>query len=170
MAGDNFRLKGIILIRKMQGFPKKGIFSRDDDFNQWYRNEAWNNMKKNFSVVYEYVDGTDVLGFATASMNAFKIDIFAKKFKIPAVLLGKIAVNDSEEAKQKKVAKMLIGHIIKLANEEKEKIGCRIVVVQVRHKNGEPNHKLIKYYEKFGFEKCDQTKKYVTLFFDLNDI
>lgn len=127
-------------------------------------------MQKNYLVVYEYVLESQVVGFATASMNAFRIDTMEKKFKIPAVLLGKLAVDNSQEVKSLNVAKRLIGHILKLANEEKHKVGCRIVAVQVQHVNGEPNHRLIKYYNELGFEEFQKTNKYVTLFFDLNDI
>ena len=150
--------------------PESGISSRDMFYNKWYKNEAWETMQGNYTVVYEYGDGANVLGFATASMNAVKIRTYEKPFKIPAVLLGKIAVNDTQIAKDKKVAKKLIGHVVKLANEAKQKIGCRIVMVHVQHKNGVPNDKLIEYYENFGFEECQRTKRYVTLFFDLHDI
>jgi len=156
--------------------PSRKITTRDPAVNDFYNTRAWDDMLGLNSVVYEYWLDSHVIGFVTANMSKLraKIDEDQPEWAYPALLLGQLGVDQNYSGKDYGVE--LVHYILGLAHSLKEKVGCRIVFLDVYHLEDEEsgkkveNERLIRYYTDIGFDRSSvqhRKKKLTTLFFDL---
>lgn len=162
-------------IKKMENPPSGHLITRSQDINDFYTTKAWENSIRFYNVVYEYWLNGEVVGFVTACMSKLrvKIDEDWPEFNYPAVLIGRLGVDQSHNGNG--YGKELVEFILALAHEHKEEIGCRIVYLDVSHIEDDSgkkveNERLIRYYINLGFERSNvqqRKNKLISLFFDL---
>lgn len=153
--------------------PPNTINTRDPEINEYYNQKAWIDMLNLNSVVYEYWKDGKVIGFSTASMNKLFEPIDGREINHPSLLLGRLGVDQAYTSQS--FGDELTLYIIALAHHLTQKVGCRLVILDVDRikdeKSGEliENEKLISNYVNLGFEsaKHQRKKDKTILYFDL---
>ncbi|MFX0173444.1 MAG: GNAT family N-acetyltransferase [Candidatus Hodarchaeota archaeon] len=154
--------------------PSNTINTRDPEINEYYKEKAWIDMLNLNSLIYEYWKDEKVVGFSTASMSKLRESLEGPPMGRPSLLLGRLGVDQAYTSQS--LGEELTHYIIGLARKLKQKVGCRLVILDVEkiqdEKSGEliENEKLISNYVKLGFDKAKHQRREVTiLYFDLKN-
>jgi predicted N-acetyltransferase YhbS len=127
--------------------------NEDDELglHAFIHNEALQYQKERLGVTYLFYEGDKIVGYITVAMDSIKpklsglrIDNF-EKANYPALLLGRLAVANTERGKH--IGSYLIKYCILLALEESKRCGCRFIVLVTK------GQRRIKFYEDNGFKK-----------------
>lgn len=115
----------------------------NEPINRYLKTMANQHATKGISRVYVYAPNSNVLGYYT--LNSTELDNQIKGYprKIPAVLIGRIGVDNS--AKGQKISSIAIAHALQMAKQASYLIGIAFVVIDAK------TDELAKYYQKLGF-------------------
>jgi len=143
-----------IEIRKLHKNDDRSSFSSGDiEIDRFFVNFAGQNQFKH-KIGTTYVacmpKSNRPLGYATVSIGSINIENIKKKefsklpnYPIPILRLARLGVDQNYQ--KKGLAKMLLRHILFLALELKDKVGCVGVVVDAKKE-------ALSFYEALGFE------------------
>ena len=155
----------------MEHAPTNELNCRDPSYNEFYLN-SWDKMKKRQTFVYEYWFDNVVVGIVTVTMDKMRIDLDGVEISYPALLLGRIAVN--QEYTGISTGSEMIDFIIALADKLSNEVGCRLIMLHVdkiRDESGDfvINQRLVNWYydNGFDFSSYQPRKSKSFLYFDL---
>ena len=155
-------------IYRMKAVPKSTIETIDKEINNYYNQISWQEVQDFNTAVYEYRDHKtgNTVGFVTASMSKLFEDLEDRKTNYPAILLGRLGVDKAY--KGLKYGEELVKFVIGLGWELKDKIGCRLIILDVDMNN----NTLIEYYKRLGFEQAvtQNKKQLLSMYFDLKHL
>ncbi len=129
----------------------KAFDCEDEALNRFLKQYAKQQGKRNLSKTYVLIDDENpkiILGFYCLSAlhvtpDIVPLDGFPKQMDIPAMLIGRLAVDKT--MKGKGYSKFLIAHALLNVKRVAEIAGIALVVVDAK------NEQLIPFYEKLGF-------------------
>ena len=133
--------------------------SSKPELNEFLRKDAFGYQNLNLGITYLLLDDKNkLLAYVTLGMGSLRIpdmhefDFHGKKLKeypkdfpnqFPALLIGKLATNKDDE--NKGGGGLLLDYALKIAMEEKQKIGCAYVLAHVYPES-------LDWYKKNGFQ------------------
>ena len=128
--------------------------------DEFIHKEALGYQKESMGVTYLFYNNDKIAGYITVAMGSIgvkmttlRLDIFGDKIRYPAILLGRLAVQNG--LRRRAVGKCMTLWCIGLAQKLSLEIGCRFIVLVTK---GESR---IKFYSQCGFQesRIDQKKK-----------
>jgi hypothetical protein len=136
--------------------------SESDDLglDEFIHKEALDYQKESMGITYLFYNSDEIVGYITVAMGSIgvkmttlRLDIFGDKIRYPAILLGRLAVQNG--LRRRAVGKCMTLWCIGFAQKLSVEIGCRFVVLVTK---GESR---IKFYGECGFQESsiDQKKK-----------
>jgi len=154
------------LIKELENETQFTSFScADKDLNDFLINNAKSNNDNLISKTYIYYNqvSEEIIGFI--SLSAYRLNLSNTiQFgltQVPAVLLGRLAIDNNYRGKN--LAVNLINYARGVCNEVKQLIGCRLLIVEVKVNNTN----LVRYFLDRGFEIIHKSKKFYYLMIDL---
>lgn len=145
----------------------------DKDLEDFFHNQALLYAKEKLGQTYCVIDNegetTIIVAFFTVSNDSIKTTFIPKKavnkierkipgrkhlHTYPAVLIGRLGVNQMYQGKQFFIGQQVLNYIKTWFTEEDNKTGCRFLVVDAYNKE-----KILKFYErnKFKFLYADES-------------
>ena len=157
-APNDFSVKKLDAQTDLSGFD----CSETDNLvlNEFIHKEALGYQKESMGVTYLFYNGDKIAGYITVAMGSIgvkmttlRLDIFGDKIRYPAILLGRLAVQNG--LRRRDVGKCMTLWCIGLAQKLSLDIGCRFIVLVTK---GESR---IKFYNQCGFQESliDQKKR-----------
>lgn len=162
------------MISKITENPNEAIDCGDSEINDFFRNQVIDSFETGICVSYGYSIRDQTVGFVTTSMSKLFTELNGLSFNFPSVLLGQMGVDRTHQGRN--IGRRLVKYVLGLANNLKENIGCRLVILEVKKVENsatgdlESNNELINWYKRLGFEVSKLQNKRTTdfLYFDLN--
>jgi hypothetical protein len=157
-APDDFSVKKLDAQTDLSGFD----CSENDNLglDEFIHKEALGYQKESMGTTYLFYNSEKIVGYITVAMGSIGVkmttlhlDIFGDKIRYPAILLGRLAVQNG--LRRRAVGKCMTLWCIGLAQRLSAEIGCRFIVLVTK---GESR---IKFYNECGFQEShiDQKKK-----------
>ncbi|MHA1381357.1 MAG: hypothetical protein ACTSRG_23560 [Candidatus Helarchaeota archaeon] len=131
--------------------------------NDFLKTNAISNQEKLISRVYVYlnIENGDIAGLI--SLSAYRLNLAdSEKYsinKIPAVLLGRLAID--EKYLGHNLGMDLLEYASGICSKVKSLIGCRLLIIEV-----EKNDLVLEYFMNYGF-KVERVKNFHYLSLDL---
>ena len=134
--------------------------SEDDNLglDEFIHKEALDYQKESMGVTYLFYNSDKIAGYITVAMGSIGVkmtklhlDIFGDKIRYPAILLGRLAVQNG--LRRRAVGKCMTLWCIGLAQKLSAEIGCRFIVLVTK---GETR---IKFYSECGFQESPIDQK-----------
>ncbi len=128
--------------------------------DEFIHKEALDYQKESMGITYLFYNSDKIAGYITVAMGSIgvkmttlRLDIFGDKIRYPAILLGRLAVQNG--LRRRAVGKCMTLWCIGLAQRLSAEIGCRFIVLVTK---GESR---VKFYNECGFQETsiDQKKK-----------
>lgn len=136
----------------------------DDDLDDFFHNHAFLYAQEHLGKTYVFVnnDTSEIVAFFTVSNDSIKTTFIPKNStnrvqrKIPglkhlrtypAVLIGRLGVNESYQGKGFKIGQQVLNYIKLWFLDEDNKTGCRFLVVDAYNKA-----EVLSFYERNGFK------------------
>ncbi len=155
---SDFSVKKLDAQSDLSGFS----CTENDDLglDEFIHKEAMDYQNGGMGVTYLFYNDDKIAGYITVAMGSIgvkmtklRLDFFGDKIRYPAVLLGRLAVQNG--LRRRAVGKCMALWCIGLAQRLSAEIGCRFVVLVTK---GESR---IKFYSECGFQESaiDQENK-----------
>jgi hypothetical protein len=132
--------------------------SDDLGLDEFIHKEALDYQKESMGVTYLFYNGDKIAGYITVAMGSIGVkmtklhlEIFEDKVRYPAVLLGRLAVQNG--LRRRAVGQCMTLWCIGLAKRLSAEIGCRFIVLVTKSESR------IKFYSECGFQECLLTKR-----------
>lgn len=126
-----------------------------ESLDNYIRNQASQDLKKRVSTVFVLVDAPENNVWAYYTLSSYTIDIkaldeaFAKQMPryplLPATLLGRLAVEQSQQGKG--FGELLLLDALKKSLDASKQVGSVAVIVDAL------DDKSVSFYEKYGFQQ-----------------
>lgn len=129
-----------------QSHDKTNFDCGNEPINQYLKTMASQHAKKGIAKVYALAKNGQVLAFYTLNSTELNNENKAIKgypAKIPAVLIGRIGVDNT--AKGQKLSSIALAHALQTAKQASDLIGITFVVIDAK------TDELAHYYQKLGF-------------------
>ena len=140
------------------------------DLNGFIHNEALGYQRNKTGVTHLFYRNNKIVGFVTLAMGSIRKNSINVKFadyekvNIPALFLGRLAVDNSERGKDIGVylLEYCFGYATRLAKNE---LGCRFITLVTK------KGKRTAFYSKHGFKKAKASlaNDLEMMYFDLNE-
>jgi len=147
---DDFSIKKLDEKTDLAGFDCTE--SDDLGLNEFIHKEALDYQREHMGVTYLFYNEDKIAGYITVAMGSIsvkmtklRIDVFGDKIRYPAVLLGRLSVQNG--LRRRAVGKCMVYWCIGLAKRLSEEIGIRFVVLVTKDESR------IKFYKECGFEE-----------------
>lgn len=144
---------GLFFGRLREGDVVSDFDCGNGDTNDFLKNDAIDYQRQNLAASYVLKDASNkVLGFVSLAMGAIRTKdhpaLVVPNVEIrqyPGLKIGQLGVTRKRQGE--KLGEFLVLASIKMAEELKENIGCRFVLVDAYHER-------IGFYERLGFKQA----------------
>jgi hypothetical protein len=130
----------------------------DLGLDEFIHTEALDYQNESMGVTYLFYNGNQIVGYITIAMGSIgvkmtklRLGFFGDKIRYPAILLGRLAVQNG--LRRRAVGKCMALWCIGLAQRLSAEIGCRFIVLVTK---GESR---IKFYSECGFQESPIDQK-----------
>ncbi len=127
-----------------------GFDSGEAELDEWLLGRAWRNQVAGFTRTYVTTDGERVVGFhAVSAFSVLRSSATGRSRRqaprqIPAILLGRLAVDRSAQGRG--VGAALLHHAMEITVAAGDAVGVRVLVVTAL------NPSAAAFYERFGLQ------------------